>query len=59
MKVVYDNLLKDLHLTAKQISLLAGETVNADQGGVYSGMNKVIATLPQTIKNAYVISSAG
>ncbi|MEP6676263.1 MAG: sialate O-acetylesterase [Ferruginibacter sp.] len=59
VKIVYDNLLKDLHLKAKKVPLLAGETVNADQGGVCAGMNKIIATLPQTIKNSYVISSAG
>jgi Carbohydrate esterase, sialic acid-specific acetylesterase len=59
VKVVYDNLLKDLHLKAKKVPLLAGETVNADQGGICAGMNKIIATLPQTIKNAHVISSAG
>ena len=59
VKRVYDNLLKDLHLKAKQVPLLAGETVNADQGGICAGMNKIIATLPQMIKNARVISSAG
>ncbi len=59
VKVVYDNLLKDLKLKAKKVPLLAGETVNADQGGICAGMNKIIATLPQAIKNAYVISSAG
>lgn len=59
VKTVYDNLLKDLHLKAKKVPLLAGETVNADQGGICAGMNKIIATLPQMIKNAYVISSAG
>lgn len=59
VKVVYDNLLKDLHLKAKKVPLLAGETVNADQGGICAGMNKIIATLPQMIKNSYVISSAG
>jgi len=59
VKVVYDNLLKDLHLKAKKVPLLAGETVNADQRGVCAGMNKIIATLPQMIKNSYVISSAG
>jgi len=56
---VYENLLKDLHLKTKKVPLLAGETVNADQGGVCAGMNKIIATLPEMIKNAYVISSAG
>lgn len=59
VKIVYDNLITDLHLEASNIPLLAGETVNADQGGVCAGMNKIIATLHQTIKNAYVISSAG
>jgi hypothetical protein len=59
VKTVYDNLLKDLHLKAKKVPLLAGETVNADQNGKCAGMNKIIATLPQMIKNSYVISSAG
>ena len=59
VKVVYDNLIKDLHLKAKKVPLLAGEVVNADQGGVCASMNKIIATLPQTIHNSYVISSAG
>jgi len=59
VKLVYDNLLKDLHLKAKMVPLLAGELVNSDQGGICAGMNKIIATLPQIIKNSYVISSAG
>jgi len=59
VKDVYDNLIKDLDLKAKKVPLLAGEVVNADQGGVSASMNKIIATLPQTIKNSYVISSAG
>ncbi len=59
VKVVYDNLLKDLHLKAKKVPLIAGETVNADQGGICASMNKIIATLPQTIKNTHVISSSG
>lgn len=59
VKVVYDNLLKDLNLQAKQVPLLAGETVNANQGGICAGMNKIIATLPETISTAHVISSAG
>jgi hypothetical protein len=59
VKGVYDNLLKDLHLDAAAVPLLAGEVVNADQGGICASMNKIIATLPQTIPNAHVISSAG
>lgn len=59
VKVVYDNLMHDLNLKPKKVPLLAGETVNADQGGICASMNKIIATLPQRIKNAHVISSAG
>ena len=59
VKVIYDNLIKDLKLNAKSVPLLAGELVNADQGGACASMNKIIATLPQTIPNAYVISSQG
>ncbi|HAH24099.1 MAG TPA: sialate O-acetylesterase [Prolixibacteraceae bacterium] len=59
VKVVYDNLLKDLNLKAENVPLLAGELVNADQGGACASMNKIIGTLPQTISNSYVIPSAG
>lgn len=59
VKGVYDNLMKDLNLNPKEIPFLAGETVNADQGGVCAGFNQIMATLPQTLPNSYVISSAG
>jgi len=59
VKGVYDNLMKDLNLDPKKVPLLAGETVNADQQGICAGMNTIIATLPQTLPNSYVISSAG
>jgi hypothetical protein len=59
VKLVYDNLLHDLRLKPGSVPLLAGETVNADQGGACASMNKIIATLPETIPNSYVISSAG
>ena len=59
VKLVYDNLLHDLNLKANSVPLLAGELVNADQGGACASMNKIIATLPQIIPKAFVISSAG
>ena len=59
MKGVYDNLLKDLHLKPEQTPLLAGELVSADQKGACASMNAIIAELPKTIRNSYVISSAG
>jgi hypothetical protein len=59
VKVIYDNLMKDLNLKSKKVPLLAGEVVNADQGGACASMNVIIATLPKTIPNSFVISSAG
>lgn len=59
VKIVYDNLMKDLNLNPNDVPLLAGEVVNEDQGGVCASMNKIIANLPKTIPNSYVISSKG
>jgi len=58
-RVYFGKPVKDLNLEAKEVPLLAGETVNADQQGVCAGFNDIIATLPRTLPNAYVISSAG
>ncbi len=59
VKLVYDNLMKDLKIKPKKVPLLAGELVNADQKGACASMNTLIATLPQTIPNSYVIPSDG
>lgn len=59
VKGIYENLLRDLDLKADEVPLLAGEVVNADQGGVCASMNKIIDDLPKTIPTAHVISSKG
>ena len=59
VKGIYDNLIKDLNLKPEEVPFLAGETVNADQGGACAGFNKIMAELPKTLPNSYVISSAG
>jgi endoglucanase len=59
VRVVYDNLLKDLQLQPQNVPLLAGEVVDAEHHGQCAVMNRIIATLPQTIPTAHVISSAG
>ena len=59
VKVIYDNLIKDLNLNPKSVPLLAGEVVNADQDGVCASMNNIIGTLPKFIPTSYVISSKG
>jgi len=59
VKIVYDNLMKDLNLDPKKVPLLSGETVHEEQNGKCASMNTIIATLPETIPNSYVISSRG
>ncbi|MEN6427390.1 MAG: sialate O-acetylesterase [Phycisphaerales bacterium] len=59
VKGIYDHLIEDLNLKAEDVPLLAGETVNADQGGACASFNEIMAELPKTLPNSYVISSAG
>ena len=59
VKVIYESLLRDLDLRAADVPLLAGEVVAKDQHGASASMNDIIATLPQTIPTAHVVSSAG
>ncbi len=59
VKSIYDNLIADLNLKAKDVPLLAGELVNADQNGTCAAMNAIIDELPRTIPTARVISSKG
>ncbi|MDZ4783315.1 MAG: sialate O-acetylesterase [Planctomycetia bacterium] len=59
VKDVYDHLIEDLHLKPEEVPLLAGELVHADQAGRCAGFNEIMAELPKTLPNSYVISSAG
>ncbi|WP_454881958.1 sialate O-acetylesterase [Sphingobacterium detergens] len=59
VKKVYENLLHDLHLKAKDVPLLAGELLSAEAGGKCASMNTIIQTLPATIPTAHIISSTG
>jgi len=58
VKSIYNDLMTDLTLDPKKVPLFAGELVNADQGGSCASMNSIIATLPKTLPNSYVISSS-
>jgi hypothetical protein len=59
VKAIYNNIMSDLSLKPGNVPLLAGEMVSAEQGGACAAMNSIIATLPQTLANSYVISSEG
>lgn len=58
VKLVYTRLLADLGLYADNVPLLAGETLRQEMGGCCWGHNGIIATLPQVIPTAHVVSSA-
>lgn len=50
VKIIYNNLIKDLDLDAAKTPLLAGDLVSS---------STMIKNLPTTLPNSYVISSAG
>lgn len=58
VKKVYGNLLRDLHLKADEVPLLAGELLSAEAGGKCARMNSIIQTLPATVPTAHIVSSA-
>lgn len=59
VKGVYGNLLSDLGLTANNVPFLAGQVVDAAQGGQCASHNAAVDRLPNTIPTAHVISSSG
>jgi hypothetical protein len=59
VKGIYENLLKDLNLTAGEVPLIAGQLLDAEQNGACASMNKIIDALPKTIPTAHVVSSQG
>ena len=59
VKKIYDDILADLGIAPNSIPLLAGEMVAVEQGGKCASHNIIIATLPQSIPKAIVVSSIG
>ncbi len=59
VKKIYDDIIRDLSLNPKEVTLLAGEVVNADQKGDKANANVIMKDLPGVLPNSYVISSAG
>ena len=57
VKKVYDRILKDLNLKAKDVPLLVGEMLTQEQGGVCYLHNTIIADINKTIPTAYPVSA--
>lgn len=56
---IYNDLLSDLKLKAKDVPLLVGEVVHKDRGGVCAGVNDMIDTIANVIPTAHVVKSNG
>lgn len=59
VKKIYGDLMKDLDLKPENVTVLAGEVVNADHQGEKAAFNEIAKKLPETLPNSYIISSAG
>jgi hypothetical protein len=59
VRKIYGDIIKDLGLNPAEVTLLAGEVVNADQNGDKASANLIMKNLPAVLPNSYVISSAG
>lgn len=57
VKKVYEDILADLGLEAKDVPLLVGELVQKKEGGSCWRMNSIIDQINKTIPTAYVIRS--
>ncbi|GAT63637.1 sialate O-acetylesterase [Paludibacter jiangxiensis] len=60
VKAIYDNLMKDLNLKPKNVSLLAGELKTKEEHGIcYAFNTDILINLPKILPNSYIISSQG
>jgi hypothetical protein len=59
VKKIYGDFMKDLDLKPADVTLLAGEVVNADHQGEKAAFNEILKKLPETLPNSYTVSSAG
>ena len=58
VKGIYDNLIKDLNLKAEEVPFCR-RNCKRRSARRCAGFNKIMAELPKTLPNSYVISSAG
>ena len=59
VKTIYDRLLNDLGLEAKDVPLFVGETLREDQGGGCSLHNTVVAKMPSVVPTSHIVYSNG
>ena len=56
---VYRNMIEDLGLKVKNVPMLVGEVVNADQNGACAGANSTLNSFCNANSYAHIISSSG
>jgi hypothetical protein len=59
VKKIYNDMLKDLGLTAEKVPIFVGETEREDMGGGCWQHNAVVAKIPEFIPTGHIVSSEG
>lgn len=60
VKAIYDNIIRELNLKAKNVPFLAGELKSAEEHGVCAAFNTdILPNLSKVLPNSYIISSKG
>ena len=59
VKKIYNDILTDLNLKAKDVPIFVGETEYAEMGGGCSLHNTVVAQIPSVIPTGHVVSAEG
>ena len=59
VKKIYNDMLTDLGLEAKDVPLFVGETLREEEGGACWYHNTVIAKMPKTVPTSHIVSSEG
>ena len=59
VKKIYNDILTDLNLKAKDVPIFVGETEYAEMGGGCSLHNTVVASIPSVIPTGHVVSAEG
>jgi hypothetical protein len=59
VKGIYEGILSELGLDAKEVPLFVGETLRQEEGGGCYQHNTVVAKMPSVVPTSYVVSSIG
>ena len=59
VKKIYNDMLRDLRLSADTVPLFVGETLRKENGGACYAHNEQVALMPSVVPTSHVVSSEG